>query len=99
MAIKGLGLLVEKVPVQQLGEAAVEILLRHALGEAKAQDDFIGELLVALHRPKIPLASHLLLQQPLHLSETPSPTLPKQVKWAVLVGQEVGSESSGELAL
>lgn len=29
----------------------------------------------------------------------PSPTLPKQVKWAVLVGQEVGSESSGELAL
>jgi hypothetical protein len=63
MAVKRLRLLIQEVPIEQLGEAAIEILLRHALRQAEAQHDSVGELLVALHSPKIPLASHLLLQQ------------------------------------
>jgi hypothetical protein len=31
MTVEGLSLRVEKVPVEELGEATVEILLRHAL--------------------------------------------------------------------
>jgi hypothetical protein len=64
MAVDRAGLLLEKAPVEQLGEAAVEILLRHALGQAEAQHDFVDELLVAPHSSKILLASHLFLQQP-----------------------------------
>jgi hypothetical protein len=67
VVVEGLWLLVEKVLVEQLGEAVVEILRRYARRKMEAQHDFIDELLVALHNPKIPLASHLLLQQPLHL--------------------------------
>jgi hypothetical protein len=37
----------------------------YVLGQAEAQDNFIGELLVALHIPKMPLINHLMLQQPL----------------------------------
>ena len=62
MAVEGLGLRVEEVPVQQLAQLAVEIVLRHALRQAEAQHDFTDELLVALHTYKVSLAS----QQPLH---------------------------------
>jgi hypothetical protein len=64
VAVKILGLLVEKRSIEELGQPAVEMVAGHALGQAKAQHDAVGELLVALHRPKVPLARHLLLQQP-----------------------------------
>ena len=51
MAVHSAGLLVEKVPVQQLAQAAIEVMAWHALGETKLRDDLVGEVLVALHMP------------------------------------------------
>jgi hypothetical protein len=69
VAVEAMGLRIAKVLVEQLGEAAVEILLRYALRQAEAHHDSVGKLLVALYRPKLPLTCHLLLQQLLSLSK------------------------------
>jgi hypothetical protein len=53
-------------------------VLRYALRQLEAQHDFIDEVFMALHTPKVPRAKHLLLQQPLHLSE---PTFFKMQKY------------------
>ena len=55
VAVQRLGLLGEEASIEQLAQSAVEIMAWHALGEPKVRDVFIGELLVALHTPKIPL--------------------------------------------
>jgi hypothetical protein len=49
MAIEGLRFLIEKAQVEYLLKSTVEIMPQHALGEAKAYDNFISKLLLALH--------------------------------------------------
>lgn len=51
VAVDGAGLLTQKFPIEQLAQPAIEIMAWHALGETKLRDDFVGELLVALHNP------------------------------------------------
>jgi hypothetical protein len=54
VAVERPSLLLEKVPVQQLRQPAVKITLWHALRQLEAEDNFVEELLMALHSPKVP---------------------------------------------
>jgi hypothetical protein len=49
MAVEGARLWAQKLPVQYVAQAAVEIMLGHPLGEPEAQAEFIVEVFLALH--------------------------------------------------
>jgi hypothetical protein len=57
VAVNRAGLRTQKLPVQHLAQAALEIMLGHALGEAKMRADLIVEVFLALH----PLYTNALL--------------------------------------
>lgn len=49
MAVDRTGLLAKKRPIQHVAQAAVEIMLGHALREAEVRADFIVKVFLALH--------------------------------------------------
>nr|WP_234795214.1 hypothetical protein [Hymenobacter arizonensis] len=51
VAVQRTGLVVEKLPVHQLGQLTVQIVGRHPLGEPKAGHLFVEQQLLALHPP------------------------------------------------